>query len=467
MTANVRIGDFIRDEVYPKINAVEEGLLDHLNPSHRKGNGSYELNCPQCGQRRAYYYEGHSVVQCNRKENCLESPTTLWDVLAKQQKTNAEIIKLLCAAAGVKPPEREPRSGHSAPGASSAASANAAPTISPGKAIVKVTQQLALSNKKILDEFQSARGYTDEDMAAMRLGVFTTAKEVLTLLEALGIPKETAREKGYIGYDDSKPDFLWNVMDGRVVGYWPHEDGDVRLWGRIPVGNSTDKVKKYRFANSLIKDIPYLFNRRHGRFPICVEGTLDAWALQLLDHWGTAIGQAHINDAQAAYLASKGVTEAAHMVDGDGAGYGGALQSIRACEAVGITLSIIVLGAGMDDADAMRRAGRGKQLSELIASRINAGEYLARHCQAALMQSPPNIRAIAQARAIAQFLTPVSARCWEDWSRSLGVFIDEEQEALRILGGLIIGGMPVGECLDLVKRMTGYSISIHKEETVG
>ena len=467
MSGNVRIGEFLRDEVYPKINAVDEGLLDHLKPSHRKGNGSYELNCPQCGERRAYYYEGHSVVQCNRRESCLESPTTLWDVLAKQQKTNADIIKVLCAAAGVKPPEREPRPGHSVPGTSATTAPNGEPSISPGKAIVKVTQQLALSNKKILDELQRARGYTDADMAAMRLGVFTTAKEVLSLLEALGVSKETAREKGYIGYDDSKPDFLWNVMDGRVVGYWPHEDGDVRLWGRIPVGSSTDKVKKYRFANSLIKDIPYLFSRRHGRFPICVEGTLDAWALQLMDHWGVAIGQAHINEAQAAHLLSKGVTEAAHMVDGDGAGYTGALQSIRACEAVGITLSIIVLGAGMDDADAMRQSGRGKQLSDLIASRINAGEYLARHCQAALMQSPPNIRAITQARSIAQSLTPVSASCWEDWSRSLGVCVDEEQEAVRILGGLVNGGMPVNESLSLVKRVTGYSISISKEVTVG
>lgn len=463
MSSAKGIGEFIRDKVYPELNAVEAGLLDHLRPSHRKGTGAYEMNCPQCGQRRAYYYEGHSVVQCNRRDGCKSSPTSLWDVLAKQQKTNAEIVKLLCAAAGVTPPEREPRTGTP----SSEPAANSAPSMSPGKAIVKVTQQLAQTNKQLLDEFQAARGYTADDMAAMRLGVFTTAKEVLTLLEGLGVSKETAREKGYIGYDDSKPDFLWNVMDGRVVGYWPHEDGDVRIWGRIPVGSGTDKVKKYRFSNSLIKDIPYLFNRRHGRFPICVEGTLDAWALQLLDHWGNAIGQAHINDAQAAYLLSKGVTEAAHMVDGDGAGYTGALQSIRACESVGITLSIIVLGAGMDDADAMRRAGRGKQLADLIDSRMNAGEYLARYCQAAMMQTPPNLRAITQARAIATSLTPISARCWEDWSRSLGIHVNEQEEAIRVLGGLVNGGTPVSQSLELVRRLTGFSISIQKEETVG
>lgn len=458
------IGEFLKDNVYPDLDAVDAGLLDHLSPG-TQSNGAYQLVCPTCGEKRAFYYIGSAYIQCNRRNVC-KVPTSLWDVLSKTGLSNRDIIKRLCSAAGVTPPDYRPpqRSGSTPASPSSTPVQPASPQLTPGKAIIRVTQELAAANPDLLSRIQSARGYSDSDMATMRFGVYTTAGEVLSRLEALGISKEVARSKGYVGYDDSHPDHLWDVMDDRVVGYWPHEDGDVRLWGRIPSGAGGPTTKKYRFSKSLVKDIPYLFNKRHGSFPINVEGVLDAWSLQLLGYWGTAIGQASINPAQALYMASKGVTEAAHMVDGDTAGYDGALASIRACEPVGITLSIIVLGAGMDDADAMRRSGRAEQLGELIDARMNAGAYLAHYCASLLAMSPPDTRGLARARSIARHLTPVSARCWEDYARSLGIYVDEEAESVRVLGSLVNAGLPLAECLALVRRRTGYTITIQKEE---
>ncbi|WP_409286810.1 hypothetical protein [Pseudomonas guariconensis] len=461
------IGEFIKDKVYPVIDAVDKGLLDHLHPkTQHAAKDYYVLDCPACRQDRAFYYPGRAGIQCNRKENCKSPYTSLWDAIALVEPEPRAIVEALCRAAAVDPPDRrDQRNGQSqAPGAS----APARPSLSVGQAIFHVTQGLAKQHKHVLDQFQQARGYTDEVMAQLKLGVFTTNAEVLNMLSNLGISKEQAREKAIITYEDDTPDKVWSGMEGRVIGYWPHPDGDVRIWGRLPVGSGEPKKNpKYRFSPRSCKDIPYLFRSRQSSILVCVEGTLDAWALQLLGIWGAAIGQASINGAQAAYLASKGITEAAHMVDGDRAGWEGALSSIREAEAVGITLSIITLGQGQDDADAMRVAGRGDELRSLVESRMNAGEYLAHFCAGLLAKSPPDLRGVGKIRHTAKGLGPVSLRKWRDYSQSLGLFPEERTEAIQSLNHLLSAGLSIDEGIALVKRRTGYQISITKEASHG
>ncbi|WP_323600995.1 hypothetical protein [Pseudomonas putida] len=457
------ITDFIKDEVYPVLDAVDRGLLNHLRPKSQSANGSYVLDCPACGKDRAFYYPTRSGIQCNRKDNCPSPFTSLWDALAQNGMSNGEVVKSLCEAAGVEPPDRDQDANPQSRTAN-----NGRPVIKTGQAIVQVTQQLAARNKHILDAFQKARGYTDSVMASLRLGVFTTNEEVLSLLHGLGITKEQAREISIVSYEDSAPDAIWSGMEGRVIGYWPHPDGHVRIWGRLPSGPGEGRSNpKYRFSPHSSKVIPYLFRQRQKSILVCVEGTLDAWALQLINVWGCAIGQASINSAQAAYLFSQGVTEAAHMVDGDHAGYEGALSSIREAEAVGITLSIIPLGKGMDDADKMRTVGRENDLLKLIESRMNAGEYMARYCASLLDQPRPDLRRVSKIKAIAKSLGPTSHRKWLDWCASLGIAADEEAEAFRIMCNLVTGGLPVAEASGLVQRRTGYLITITKDAAHG
>ncbi|MBM5458768.1 hypothetical protein H8F21_14465 [Pseudomonas sp. P66] len=458
------ITDFIKDKVYPRLDAVDRGLLNHLHPKSLSANGSYVLDCPVCGKDRAFYYPNRSGIQCNRKENCPSPFTSLWDALAKNGMANGEVVKVLCEAAGVEPPDnRDPDSKQQ-----SRQNSGGRPPLTTGQAIMHVTQQLAARNKHILDTFQQARGYTDEDMASLRLGVFTTNDEVLSLLHSLGISKEQARDKGIVSFDDATPESIWSGMEGRVIGYWPHPDGDARIWGRIPSGPGVPRVNpKYRFSPNSSKDIPYLFRKRQNSILVAVEGTLDAWALQLMKLWGCAIGQASINSAQAAFLFSQGVTEAAHMVDGDHAGYEGALSSIREAEAVGITLSIIALGRGMDDADKMRTVGRGDDLLKLVQNRMNAGEYMARYCASLLNQSVPDLRRVAKIKTIAKGLGPTSRRKWLDWTASLGIAVDEESEAVRILSNLVLGGLSFEEAAGVVQRRTGYLITLTKDATHG
>lgn len=451
------ITEFLKDSVYPRLDAVERGLLDHFHPTSRtSATGSYTLVCPRCGEKEGFYFPGSTHINCPRKNECGDS-TSLWDAMLDAGYKNSEIVTVLCEAVGVEPPKTgKPENGR-------AASADQPAEISAGQAIMQVTQHLAKKNPALLKELQADRGLTDAQMESMRLGVYTTPSEVLSLLAQRGISREIAIEKGYVEVDKDDSSKLTTGLTNRIIGYWPHPDGDVRLWGRLASGKGDKINKKYRFARNLKKDIPFLFGRRQKGIAIGVEGTFDAWAFQFADLWGMALGQASLNPSQAAFLVAKGVTEFAYMTDGDIAGYEGALTTIRNGESAGMVVGIIPLGEGMDDADAMRKAGKADQLRDMVEKRMNAGEYLARMCSFYLSSTPPDIRSINRVYATAECLTPISAKVWKDYAASLGLSIDPERAAASSFAGLINAGLSVSESVAIVHRNTGYRISIKHE----
>lgn len=308
---------------------------------------------------------------------------------------------------------------------------------------------------------------SDYMLATAQFGVYSSPEEVLALLEERGISREVAIAKGYILVEENNPSKYRRTMNNRVIGYWPHPDGDFRLWGRLPSGKGDRWNKKYMFADSLKKDTPYLFSMRKPGPLIAVEGTFDGWSIQFMGFWGTAIGQASINAGQAAFLAGEGVTEVAHMVDGDIAGYEGGIVSIRNCEPAGIVTAIVPLGQGMDDPDALRKAGRTAEFEKLIASRMNAGEFLARMCHTYASESPPNISGIRKIHAIIPMLTPVSTKHWKDWSQTLGVSEPKDVASVRLLSSLVDGGFDLDEALALVLKRTGFRITLTQETVNG
>ncbi|KZN20595.1 MULTISPECIES: hypothetical protein [Pseudomonas] len=451
------ISEFLRERVYPRIDAVERGLLDHFQPNSRlSGAGSYVLKCPACGEKEGFYFPGSQYIQCPRKNECGNS-TSLWDAMLDAGYLNSEIVKVLCETAGVEPPKSDKQSN------GRAANPDQPHEVSAGQAIFQATQFLAAKHPALLKELQTDRGLTNEQMEAMRLGVYTTPTEVLALLAKRGITREVAIEKGYVEVDPNDASKLTPGLTNRVVGYWPHPDGDVRLWGRLASGKGEDGQKKYRFASKMKKDIPYLFGQRKRGIAVGIEGTFDAWSFHFAGMWGMALGQASLNTAQAAFLAAKGVTEFAYVTDGDAAGYEGGLITIRNGESVGIVVGIVALGQGMDDADALRKAGKLGQLTEMVANRINAGEYLARMCSYYLSCTPPDIKGVNQVLRTADCLTPVSAVVWKDFSTSLGISMDLEREAATSFGNLLIAGLSVREAASIVQRNTGYRITINLE----
>lgn len=448
--------DFLRKSVYPNLDAVEAGLLNDLQPKHLTTSGAYPLTCPACKSKEGFYYPRSGFINCPRKRECGQS-TSIWDALLSCGYSHGEIFATLCKAASVEPPKRDrPNAGSGATGETRI-----------GQAILKITQGLAVSHPEPLRQFQTERGYTDQQMAAMRLGYYSTAQEVMALLKAAGFTLEDAAARGYVEHDPARPNEIWSSLAGRIIGYWPHQDGDVRLWGRLPSGSGEKGNPKYRFSTTLKKDVPYLFQNRKPTILVCVEGTLDAWALQHAAIWGTAIGGASINAAQAQYLLGRGINELAHMVDGDQAGWTGAITSIRNCESLGIVTSIIPLGAGMDDADALLRAGKRDELTALVEGRMNAGLYLAKMLRSYLSDTAPNLQAIHKLYSTADRLTNVSRLVFEQHASLLGPRVDLRLEASRILGSLLACDVPLDEAIAVVTRKTGFTISFTRDQTDG
>lgn len=446
--------EFLRREVYPRLDAVAENLLDSLEPKQRSTSGSYPLICPACKAKEGFYFPNNAYINCPRKNECGKS-TSIWDAMLFCGYEHGEIFSALCKAAGIAPPKRDQSGG--------SAQSPAVVETRIGKAIWQITQKMAADNKDALKLFQDDRGYTDEQMTAMRLGYYTTADEVLAKLKAMGFKKDDAVDRGYIEVD--KKGGLLTGLAGRVIGYWQHPDGEDRLWGRIPTGSGDDEVKKYKFALHSKKDIPYLYSNRKRGLLVCVEGTMDAWALQHADIWGCAVGGAQINNAQALYLQSKGVTELAHMVDGDPAGWNGALASIRNCEVLNIVVSVIALGAGMDDADALLRAGKADVLRNLVAKRMNAGRYMALMLRQLYNVASPDLQAVNRIYAAADSLTQTSRIVFDKYAELFGVRLDYRLEAARLFSNLMTAGLSMDDAIANVRRRTGHVISIEKEQT--
>jgi len=442
------ISAYLKDRAYPNIDAVDANLLDHLKPSALAPGGYYNMKCPACGEMSGFYYPNGAYVGCHRANNCGVG-TSIWDAVAVAGYQNKEILERICNAAGIDLPSNDNNGRDSGPA-----------TVSPGKAIYMVTQELAKENAKHLRTLQQDRGLTDEQMSLMRLGYYTTPRDVLKRLEAFGITRETAISLGYIEVDKDDSTKLTTGLSNRVVGYWPNPDKNIRLWGRLPQGKGDKFNPKYRFAFSMDKEIPYLFGQRKPTILCAIEGVFDAWSLLFMGYWAMSYGGAHITSAQAAYLATQNVNELVVVIDADKAGYDGAVTSIRNCEPLGIVVHVVALGAGMDDPDAMRKAGRADELKALIESRISSGQYLAQLAAAYLYTKTPNERAIRRIQDVAQLLTPISRAVWEDYRRSLAIPTYTEADAARMLANLMQAGLSHQEASRRVHSRTGFELTM-------
>lgn len=454
------ISDFLKDEVYPKLDAVDTHLLESFRPSAISPKGTYTLVCPACGKREGFYFPYSSHIQCPRKNNCGVS-TSIWDALEKSGTPKSEVVSVLCRAVGIDPPRREydeRKSGETS---------KTTPATRPGKAIFQVTQLLARDNRQAILELQRDRNLTDEQISTLRLGYYTSAADVLSRLESLGITREIAIEKGYIAESKDDPSKLSEEMDGRIISYWPHPDGDVRIFGRLPSGSGSNWKPKYRFSRGMSKDIPYLFGQRKPGGLYGCEGMFDAWTIQFIDRWGCALGGACLTSGQALYLAEQGITDFVHIIDGDHAGYTGGITSIRNGEQLGITVSIVALGSGQDDVDKLRQNGRIEEVKSLLDSAMNSGQFLACMVVSELQKDIPDSRFISKIKSTARRLTEISRRKWVDYCGSFSIRLDDDVDACIQLGKLLDAGMPLKKAIDVTTRKTGYQIHIEKVEEIG
>lgn len=402
-----QVTDYLRDSVYPKLDAVQGELLSDLSPQPSKnGRLYYTLTCPVCHRKgRAFYYPGNAFIVCNRRNEC--ENTNLYNYVKDHRHlNNAQTIELLCQAAGVDVPFEHSK-GHS-------------PThLAQHKKREALQATLLTLFRRYLQEHAGAqtylkdRGYTRDDLAQMKIGYYPSWETLERDLKSAGVdiaqvmayhilPDEERRQAMAQG---QKQPSHW-LFNGRIVGFWTGPEG-LALWGRKLSDDAPGP--KYFFSPGTDKTIPYGWVPGAVSFPWCVEGNLDAEALNLMGVYGLGVGGNALNHAQAAYLASRQVTQFGFITDGDKAGIEGGISTVERCEPLGITTYIAVVPNGFDDVDAMRRNGQTREFHHLIQHPIVGGTFIARMALTKIQEQPANATQIFnKALRIYHSLTPAS-----------------------------------------------------------
>lgn len=412
------ISRFLADEVYPRLDAVEAGLLDSLNP--RRSGRAYALDCPACNTKKAaFYYPNSAVVRCNRRNNC-GAATSVWDVLASQGHSPRDIVAKLAGAVGVEPPKKDQPAGTS-------------PERRASDAIRKALTSFLDGAPEIASTFQRMRGWSDEHYALVRqfgLGYYPDRASVLAELRKQGVDLDVAESLGYLARRGAPSN-----LDNRVVLFWEQPNGHLGLVARALTDTQSPK---YLYSAGMSRACPAFMRGYTPKDPLyAVEGLLDAIALRAAGYHGVAIGGAHVTMDQARYL-SRRCWNLVHVVDADVAGFEGALATIRNCEQVGITVSVVMLPAGSSDPDELASTGKVATLQALIGKAVGSGQYAAGYFIHELESANATERAAVYRdfAAIERYLTPPSAFEYRTILRRHGIPADPRPTALRLLASL-------------------------------
>jgi len=360
--------EILENHVAPYLDAADSGLLDDLHP--KRGSKYWTLDCPKCQsthKKSAYYWETGAIV-CNRIERC-QYTGSIWSYLIEYKKmSKQEAFLAMCSAVNVDPSQFEEK--------------NTKPPVD--QAFKQIVRDFAASNPKEIQIFCADRKFTQDDFNTLGYGYYPSANEVREAFFQKGYSFEEISSKGYVPYkqDDERKNNAY-FMAGRIIGFWKQADG-YSYWGYLAKSkrnpNSDGKRlqdKKYLIASSIKKDIPYSFRGLRPRWPVFVEGTIDADTLNLIGINSGATGFNRITEDQAIYLASKNIKQCTFMMDGDFAGLSGAISTIFNCASQGIECWIITTPFALEDADAMRQNKQYSELFSLMDSASKPGDFLA------------------------------------------------------------------------------------------
>lgn len=425
MTDSQDIGDFLAERVWPELDAASAGLLDDLSPKLIRSY--YQLTCPSCGKRRAYYYP-RSSIRCNRIEEC-SYRSSVWNYMLDQAISKADIIERVCDAVGVTPPDQKPRSQkHSL-----------------DFKFKRILQgDFHLAAKRIQDRWK----YSDQEMAfiAERCGYYSTVAQISKQLTASEI--KLARSLGLLSEN----------MEDRLVGFWRQPSGGLRLWGRA-LG---DQSPKYKFGWGTSKTAPYLiYDCAKGLPLLAVEGARDALALLLMGFRNScATGGNHLNFAQARFLCDR-VDEVVYVIDGDLAGMRGIVSTTQNCRAFGITPKFAIIPVGEDlDPDKYRELGRVDEMKSIIENAYDCGTALAL-TYIALRKNPEDASLLKQIPMLRSDLSTYERKCFDKTLAAYGMETSPERDAARDMSVLLLH-FSLAEANEIIARRYGFNLEFVK-----
>lgn len=444
---------FIKEQVYPALNAVEAGLLDHLSPKvQAKGTKQvYSLTCPKCEHSgEAFYYAGSGYVNCNRQNKCGES-TSVWDIVEDSSgKNGKEIAEQLCAAVGLELPKQEGtyRKEES--------------TLS---ILKKVLHESLMKSKKAKEYLIDSRGWNEDEIENAPFGYIASFEIFYSQLKKSGADMGKLSEWGI--YFDKEEDLKKSGMmdfQRRLTGVWVQTDGSAKLWGRL-IRGPKDGEKKYKFQYGLDKTIPCFYehevNKRNRDEIIGVEGNIDAARLLIHQIPSVATGGATFTNTQAIFL-SKNHNQIFHWIDSDQAGINGGVRSIVLFSSLGVNVKTVEIEQGQTskDADDMISEQGADSVKEFLKRTLtDDGVFLSNRIFDYLSHEGDPVKIYEYARKIKD---QVSGRCLyllQEKMSELGIDVGgAETDALKIFTKLYELGNKKEDALKMAKRKTGIDL---------
>jgi DNA primase len=441
---------FLREQVYPALDAAGAGLLDGLNPKKRSNN--YLLTCPGCQKREAYYYIGSSHILCGRKTEC-KFTQSIWDYVKDSKNLNqAETFAELCAAAGV---ER--------PAVGNGADVRTPTEESVDKRIARVAKDVF---RDLLRQDQEAMAYlqgpdrllTPAQIAELPLGYYPNAATVVKALEAAGIKIEDAQRWGLLPADRERE----SPFSRRVVSYWPIKDGTWRLVGRAI---DKDRKPKYLYASGDVgfdRTVPYNWKQRGSRsVMVCVEGYFDVLSYELMGIPACGLGGANVTATQMAFFKGEHVRLLIHVIDGDTAGRDGGATSIEVCESEGLPVLIGVCPPD-EDADSLRVKGREAEARAVVDRAVPGGEFLATELLRLMdVQGPKAALSRGQIWRALSSLVPDSKMAFDMYYNRLGLQPEDTRiAAVRMVSNMAMHGVPLDDALKSARDRYGWDLRV-------
>ena len=309
-------------EIFERLGEGIADLVPELEP--RRRGGAYEVDCPECGEkRRAYLYLPNNAhpaprIVCNRG-SCGYRSSLLDYIMGRDRLSFGEALSMLGKLAGVETswkPEDE--------------------------AAWKLKHEEKETLERIADFFERTlwspeggetldylrnRGYSDEEIKAMGLGCFPGAGKTLSFLGEIqgGTPEALSYAiTGGGSRGDYKLVFPYRAPDGTISTFL----------GRLtrPLQEGEKEADKYKPLGEYagVKAAPFGAHALRGDAAILVEGQLDALAAGAAGIANVvSLGGSNLVDGQLDALRRKGIKKLILCLDGDEAGKKGAEAIVR------------------------------------------------------------------------------------------------------------------------------------------
>lgn len=237
--------------------------------------------------------------------------------------------------------------------------------------------QLWEEEGRAVRDYLAGRGYSDNDIRGMELGLFTSAKELSAYLKSKGI-KEA--EAGPV------LKALENITKAHkvVIAY---RDPAGRIQGFIVRATAKDIKPKYLYTLGLRRDAPFGLDRaRRYSGLIVVEGYLDALAIR--EKTGLeniiALGDTSLSETKLDHALKYGAKAFTLALDNDKAGADGTERALELLRKRGLRAYVLTLPDGIKDPDEFIKATGLEAFIELTSkaqsgARWKAGQILSRH----------------------------------------------------------------------------------------